>query len=344
MDPYAPRARKADENVSAAPSNGINPCPDQHYVPQSRWARVKNQEFPSAALEKLGVPWRQAEGKQNHIIIDREFAMALRKARAQPQSGNMERSPLEIDGTSTGDLNHPETILLRTVHEQPIGREEIVMRRESPHRPLPRQTNTGITDRGDRNSLPQRERSMERIDLRSTSERNGRTYYEEILIDHDKKSGSEAQSAAPKTATGKVTAPGQEAFRRDIQEEAEFYNKRIEERSIVGKATNGATHNLAIIDIPPGTKKIAMNGVGGGRLEVTWQSYSGVSRSKFYQDGIANEETVHSGEPTWSAEGTLRFDRASEATELELEREPVKGRIQERQKEQGKEPEKDREK
>jgi hypothetical protein len=78
----------------------------EHSQPaQSRWARVKNQEFPSTALERLGVPWRQAEGKQNHIVIDREFAMALRKARAQQQSGNMEGSPLDIDGTSTGALN-----------------------------------------------------------------------------------------------------------------------------------------------------------------------------------------------------------------------------------------------
>lgn len=78
----------------------------EHSQPaRSRWARVKNQEFPSAALERLGVPWRQAEGKQNHIVIDRELAMALRKARAQQQSGNMEGSPLDMDGTSTGDLN-----------------------------------------------------------------------------------------------------------------------------------------------------------------------------------------------------------------------------------------------
>jgi hypothetical protein len=33
MDPYAARARGADENVSAAPSNGINPFPDQQFVP-----------------------------------------------------------------------------------------------------------------------------------------------------------------------------------------------------------------------------------------------------------------------------------------------------------------------
>jgi hypothetical protein len=78
----------------------------EHSQPaQSRWARVKNQEFPSTALERLGVPWRQAEGKQNHIVIDREFAMALRKARAHQQSSNMEGSPLNTDGTSTRDLN-----------------------------------------------------------------------------------------------------------------------------------------------------------------------------------------------------------------------------------------------
>lgn len=33
IDPYAARTREADENVSAAPSNGINPFPDQQSVP-----------------------------------------------------------------------------------------------------------------------------------------------------------------------------------------------------------------------------------------------------------------------------------------------------------------------
>jgi len=33
IDPYAARTREADENVSAAPSNGIHPFPDQQSVP-----------------------------------------------------------------------------------------------------------------------------------------------------------------------------------------------------------------------------------------------------------------------------------------------------------------------
>jgi hypothetical protein len=300
----------------------------------------------TAASRELIQKFRENRSQLGEALVfleDHERGGAVPETNRRPgQSEYLDNARPRVEYIPPRRFPHPETVVSRTAHDRPIGREEIVMRRESPHRPSPRQTYTGITDHGDRNSLPRRERSVERVDLRSTSERNGRAYHEDILIDHDKKTGSEAQPAALKTATGKVTAPGQEGFRRDIQEEAEFYNKRIEERSIVGEATNGAIRDWAIIDIPPGTKKVAMDGVGGGRLEVTWQLYSGVRRSKFYQDGIANEETVHSGESTRSAEGTLRFDRVSEATELELERELVKRRIKERQKEQGKEREKDR--
>ncbi|RAL68554.1 hypothetical protein DID88_007279 [Monilinia fructigena] len=37
----------------------------------------------------------------------------------------------------------------------------------------------------------------------------------------------------------------------------------------------------SIIDVPPGTERIQLDGVGGGSQEITWQRYNGVRRSKF---------------------------------------------------------------
>ncbi|OBT88235.1 hypothetical protein VE02_02795 [Pseudogymnoascus sp. 03VT05] len=63
--------------------------------------------------------------------------------------------------------------------------------------------------------------------------------------------------------------------------EAEYYARKTDERAYIGEAYNGATKKWAIIDVPPGTERVRMDGVGGGSQEVTWQKYNGVRRSKF---------------------------------------------------------------
>lgn len=72
----------------------------------------------------------------------------------------------------------------------------------------------------------------------------------------------------------------------DIAEEADYYNSRAAERSYLGEGYNGANKDWAIVDVPPGTKRVEMEGIGGAREEITWQRYNGVRRSKF----IAEED------------------------------------------------------
>jgi hypothetical protein len=80
-----------------------------------------------------------------------------------------------------------------------------------------------------------------------------------------------------------------ESFGRDTQsaisirdeDEAEYYRRKVDERAYIGEAYNGATKDWAIVDVPPGTERVRMDGVGGGSQEITWQRYNGVRRSKF---------------------------------------------------------------
>ena len=67
----------------------------------------------------------------------------------------------------------------------------------------------------------------------------------------------------------------------NVEAEAEYYNRRAEERGYVGEAYNGATRDWNIVDVPPGTERVVMDGIGGASQEVTWQRYNGVRRSKF---------------------------------------------------------------
>ncbi|KAI0402431.1 hypothetical protein F4802DRAFT_368921 [Xylaria palmicola] len=71
------------------------------------------------------------------------------------------------------------------------------------------------------------------------------------------------------------------APRPDWDDEAEYITSKIDSRGRMGEARHGATKDWTIVDVPPGTERVKMDGVGGGGAEVTWQRYNGVRRSKF---------------------------------------------------------------
>lgn len=120
-------------------------------------------------------------------------------------------------------------------------------------------------------------------------ERGGRAYDEDIIIDRNPERRRERDDGfAPRPApplAPPAPRPYDRRDERDIREEADYYNRGAQERSYIGEGYNGATQDWAIVDVPPGTKRVEMEGVGGGSQEVTWQRYNGVRRSKFMADG-----------------------------------------------------------
>jgi len=70
----------------------------------------------------------------------------------------------------------------------------------------------------------------------------------------------------------------------DYDEEAREITSRIDARGRMGEARNGITKDWTIVDVPPGTERVRMDGAGGAAAEVTWQKYSGVRRSRFIPD------------------------------------------------------------
>jgi hypothetical protein len=140
----------------------------------------------------------------------------------------------------------------------------------------------------------------ERIEIRRHGERNGRPYDEDIIIDRnqsrsappirDRREEDFDRSSHYAPAPSRRPAPPPERWRdprdtRDIQEEAEYYNQRALERTYPGEGYHGSTTDWAIVDVPPGTRRVRMDGAGGGAQEITWQRYNGVRRSKFMPDG-----------------------------------------------------------
>ena len=114
-----PHILQTRELVTEAPeSNPAAEIDAKHSEPsQSKWESVVIEEFPTAALESLGVPWRKVEGEETHIMIGREIMTALRKARAQQPSADMERPMSRVGVTLAEDLdtNAQRTNVGRTV-------------------------------------------------------------------------------------------------------------------------------------------------------------------------------------------------------------------------------------
>jgi hypothetical protein len=128
-----------------------------------------------------------------------------------------------------------------------------------------------------------------------SGERDGRAYDDEIIIERENRERDElairprrASLSPPDLESLAGTTPRR--FRdprdeRDVREEADYYNRRATERAYIGEGYNGATRDWAIVDVPPGTERVKMDGVGGGSPEVTWQRYNSVRRSNFHADG-----------------------------------------------------------
>lgn len=81
----------------------------------------------------------------------------------------------------------------------------------------------------------------------------------------------------------------------DVAAEAEYYSRRAEERGYMGEAYNGATRDWTIVDVPPGTERVTMDGVGGASAEITWQRYNGVRRAKFVPEREERDMQLYDG-------------------------------------------------
>lgn len=142
---------------------------------------------------------------------------------------------------------------------------------------------------------PSPPREDERIEIRRRGERNGRSYDEDIIIDRNEGPGRAVTPRPPPPPPPEPVydpAPVRRPYYRDdrdIQEEAAYYNDRAMARAYPGEAYRGATRDWSIVDVPPGTQRVRMDGAGGGEQEITWQRYNGVRRSKFYPDGPGEE-------------------------------------------------------
>ncbi|KAH0424062.1 SET domain-containing protein, partial [Aureobasidium melanogenum] len=130
------------------------------------------------------------------------------------------------------------------------------------------------------------------IEIRRRNNRNG-GYDENITFEREvsrpaRPREPEIERNVELTRSRSVSAP-QRRYDDEIAAEAEYYNRKALERGYMGEAYNGATRDWGLVDIPPGTRRVQMDGLGGARQDITRQQYNGSRRSKFY---TADEEFI----------------------------------------------------
>jgi len=154
-----------------------------------------------------------------------------------------------------------------------------------------------------RQRSPVRERSEERIEIRRSETRNGRREEEDIIISRNERTQSLGPPARMQEREEFREEIDYSSSRRpdweeqNINEEAEYYNERARSRGHPGEAYRGATRDWGLVDIPPGTKRVRMDGAGGGGQEISWKRYDGDRRAKFYPDGEDEGYTTDPGRP-----------------------------------------------
>ncbi|KAI0012006.1 hypothetical protein F4779DRAFT_119280 [Xylariaceae sp. FL0662B] len=155
--------------------------------------------------------------------------------------------------------------------------------------------------------IRERTRSRSRPRERPRPRRQPTSYDEDDLI--IEKSHNDMVRVSESRRRAHSAAPPPKA---DYDDEAEYITSKIDARGRMGEAWNGATKDWAIVDVPPGTERVKMDGVGGGGAEVTWQRYNGVRRARFIpeRDGTPVSSS-HTPEPARGREPARDQERLS---------------------------------
>ncbi|KAM0280627.1 hypothetical protein ACHAQH_003934 [Verticillium albo-atrum] len=109
-------------------------------------------------------------------------------------------------------------------------------------------------------------------------------------------------------------------LRSPVNEEAEFITSKIDSRGRMGEAWNGATKDWTIVDVPPGTERVRMDGVGGGSTDTSWQRYSGVRRTKFIPERDGQMVPAPAPQPAAPRDSRERLGGYERELEIEIDR------------------------
>ncbi|MCJ1468586.1 hypothetical protein MMC07_007215 [Pseudocyphellaria aurata] len=242
-------------------------------------ARSRGHRDEEITIRRDDTPESEYRREENDITIRHDEKHGRRRDEVIIRRNEKERepSPEYVPAPLPPPPPEPEPIRAPPIHQEIIthhrhidhGFDRPLAPSPAPPPPRPR------TPPKPRSPSPKT--SFEEIEIRRRGSRNGRSYDEDIVIDSRRRPARRSPSPPPRS----VYSTRDEL---EITEEADYYNQRAVDRGYIGEGYNGATKDWAIVDVPPGTKRVQLEGVGGASQEVTWQRYNGVRRSEFHAE------------------------------------------------------------
>lgn len=156
---------------------------------------------------------------------------------------------------------------------QPIPTPPPAPKPRAPSRVRERETDIDITL-----SKNKTEVDIERTTRTRSKSRERRSHYhdDELVIRRD---GERVRFDEPQRRRAHSAAPLPTP--NHASEEGDYLTSKIDSRGKMGEAWGGATKDWAIVDVPPGTERVRMDGIGGGSTDTHWSRYSGVRRTQF---------------------------------------------------------------
>ncbi|CAK7236269.1 hypothetical protein SCUCBS95973_009550 [Sporothrix curviconia] len=224
--------------------------------------------------ERERLPTPSPEREHDRIrIVERS------RSRAPSISPSPSPPPVEQRQLVRGPVVEREVI----THYTDVDHGVIYAPRASPPKPEPRRerdteidiyssrrrTEVDIEEPRPRPRSRSRLRAPARASEKEVIVRSDRNFLE---VDVDRSRQRRSHSAQP---------PARDRRSSAVAEEARYIESRIDDRGRIGEAYNGATKDWTIVDVPPGTEHVRMDGVGGASADVTWQRYNGVRRTRF---------------------------------------------------------------
>lgn len=172
---------------------------------------------------------------------------------------------------------------------------------------------------------PKKEEENIDIQINRSGVRNGKPYDETIDIDVDIKDREGKGRELDRRRSASARPPSR-VYEDNTYAEADYYNRRVGSRGYNGEAYNGATRNWGLMDVPPGTERIRMDGAGGGREEVTWNRYDGNRHERFYTGDRVYDSGYGNGSPAPLSPPPRDDYRETRFSEARIERDTHWGR------------------
>lgn len=183
---------------------------------------------------------------------------------------------------------------------------------------------------------PKKEEEDIDIQIHRSGVRNGKPYDENIDIDIDIKERERRRGEVDRRRSASArrpdNIPGRVYDEDVVSGEADYYNRQVGRRGYIGEAYNGATKKWGLMDVPPGTERVRMDGLGGGREEVTWNRYDGNRHERFYTGDRVYDSGYGNGMPAPAPLPAPPRDdyRETRITETRIEKETSRGKTKDR--------------